>query len=338
MIGANEILVQQLLCLNQRICSHKCAKCQAICPQNAIEMNQKTGIVTLNGDCTNCGLCIIECPAQAIGWQNIMRYPLKINDGEIEIFCTEIKCDGYAPCLANLNEYELAYLAVKAEVVLCLDQTVCVECRPNIVKHLYKMVERVSCFLANLDIKPITFSGQQKKIAEQINRRELFSFVFTKIKQSISEVLPAVQNPSDYRSLLVTELQQRFTEVKGMAAPLFKGAKGFDNCTMCGTCVRACRNKALQIVMDQEKNRSELLHNQTLCTGCNVCSIVCPEKAIEISVENSSLESIARNKPTLVIAKPLTICETCGKAIIEEVQMVCQDCRRKQDKKLQDIY
>lgn len=338
MSGTNEILVQQLLCLNQRICSHNCAKCQVICPPNAIEINRKTGNVTLSSACTHCGLCIIECPAQAIGWQNLMRYPLKINEGKIEIFCTKIKCDGYAPCLANLNEYELAYLALKAEVILCLDQAACTECNPTIAPHIHKIVERVNQFLANLDVQPITFSIQEKKIAEQINRRELFSFVFTKLKQSISEVLPAVQKISDYRSLLVSELQQRFAEAKGTAAPLFRGAKGLANCTLCGTCVRACRNKALQIVMNQEKNLGELQHDQSVCTGCGICSILCPEKAIEVSTENSSLESIGKNKPLIVSERPLNSCKTCGTAIIESTQMVCQECRRKQNKKMQDIY
>lgn len=338
MSGANEILVEQLLCVNQRVCSHTCTKCQAVCPQNAVEINPITGNVTLSSACTHCGLCIIECPAQAIYWHNLMRYPLKINERKIKIFCTEIKCDGYASCLANLNEYELAYLALKAEVILCLDQAVCMQCNPMITSYIHKIVERVNQFLSNLDVRPITFSVQQKKIAEQINRRELFSFVFTKLKQSISEVLPTVEKTSEYRSLLITELQQRFTEAKGTAAPLFRGAKGLVNCTLCGICVRACRNKALHIVIDQDKNRGELQHDQTVCTGCGICSILCPEKAIEISTESSSLESIGKNKPALVRERSLSNCKMCGTAIVEGTQMVCQDCRRKQNKKMQDIY
>ena len=338
MSGANEILVEQLLCVNQRVCSQNCTKCQAVCPQNAIEINPQTGSVTLSSACTHCGLCIIECPAQAIYWHNLMRYPLKINEGKIEIFCTEIKCDGYASCLANLNEYELSYLALKAEVILCIDQAVCMQCNPTIAPHIHKVVDRVNQFLANLDVRPITFSVQQKKIAEQINRRELFSFVFTKLKQSISEVLPAVEKTSEYRSLLVNELQQRFAEAKGTVAPLFSGAKGLVNCTLCGTCVRACRNKALHIAIDQEQNHGELQHDQTVCTGCGICSILCMEKAIEISTESSSLESIGKNKPTLVSKRSLSICKTCGTVIIEDTQMFCQDCRRKQNKKIQDIY
>lgn len=338
MIGADEILIEQSLCINKRVRSSHCEKCKERCPQKAIEISKEAGIIQLNTECINCGLCLVECPAQVFAWKNSMRYPLKIHEEKIELFCTEIKCNGYAPCLANLNEYELTYLATKAEVFLCLDQKACIECRPNIAEHIYKMVERVNQFLANLCVKPIVFSLQQKNSVEQINRRELFSFFFTKLKQSIGEALPANQKPSDYRSLLVAELQQRFADAKGTAAPLFRGAKGLESCTMCGTCVRACCNKALQIVVDQERNRCELQHDQTLCTGCGVCSIICSEKAIEVSVENSSLASIGKNKPTLVSERSLNICKTCGTAIIEGAQMVCSDCRREQNKRMQDIY
>jgi MinD superfamily P-loop ATPase len=338
MLGADEILVKQLLCLNQRICSHNCAKCQEICPQNAIEINKETGIVTLNSHCTNCGLCLSECPAQAIVWKHFMRYPLKIRDEKAEVFCTKLKCDGYASCLVNLSEYELAYLAMKAELHLCVDKAVCMKCNPNIIGHIDRQIKRVNSFLAKVKLKPIEFSWQQDQAVGEMNRRELFQFFFTKLKQSIGEVLPIANQLSDYRILLVEELQRNFAESTGDAAPFFQGAKGLQACTMCGACVRACRNKALQIVIDGATNSYALRHDQTLCTGCNVCSIICPEKAIEISADHSSLESIGKNKPTLVIKKALILCEICGATIIEGVHKVCPDCRRKQDKKLQDIY
>lgn len=338
MFGADEILVKQLLCLNQRICSYNCAKCQAICPQNAIEINKETGIVTMNSQCTNCGLCLSECPAQAIVWKHFMRYPLKIHDEKVEVFCTKIKCDGYASCLANLSEYELAYLAMKAEVHLCIDKSMCMKCNPNLIRHIDRQIKRVNSFLTKVKLNPIKIFWQQDQAEGEMNRRELFQFFFTKLKQSIGEVLPIADKLSDYRILLVEELQRNFAESMGDAAPFFQGAKGLQACTMCGACVRACRNKALQIVINQEENRSELLHDQTLCTGCNVCSIICPEKAIEISAEHSRLESIGKNKPTLVSERALKLCETCGATIIEGVHKVCPDCQRKQDKKLQDIY
>jgi ferredoxin len=338
MLGAGEILVKQLLCLNQRVCNHNCAKCQEICPQNAIEINKETGIVTLNSHCTNCGLCLSECPAQAIAWKHFMRYPLKIHDEKAEIFCTKIKCDGYASCLANLNEYELAYLAMKAEVYLCIDKELCMECNPNIIGHIDRLIKRVNDFLAKLPRKSIQFSWQQSQAVGELNRRELFQFFFTKLKQSIGEALPIASQLADYRILLVEELQRNFADSTGDAATFFHGAKALEACSMCGACLRACRNQALQIVMDAEKNVYALKHDQTLCTGCKVCSIICPEKAIEISAEHSSLESIGKNKPTIVSERALRVCEICGAAMLEGVQKACPDCRRKQDKKLQDIY
>lgn len=338
MMGADEILIEQSLCINQRIRDSHCDICKEICPQKAIEINTENGSVQINAACTSCGLCLANCPAEVFTWENNVRYPVKIREGKLELFCTKTKCDGYAACLAQVNVYELAYLAFHAEVILCIDQAVCRQCNPKVFEHIYGMVERVNQFLVKLNLQPIVFSVQEKKIAEQINRRELFSFVFTKLKQSVAEVLPVEHKSVEYRRMLIAAIAQRFPEIRGVAAPLFWGAKSLGACNLCGTCVRACRQKALQIVRNEEKNYLILQQEQRLCIGCGACASLCPQKTLEISTENSSLESIAKNKPAILLERPMRYCESCGAAIIEAAQVLCENCRRKQNKKIQDIY
>lgn len=335
-MGVDEMLVRQSSCVNQRMRDMHCTKCQDVCPHEAIEINP-SGKILMQQTCTACGLCFSKCPAQVFSWKEQQRYPLKMKKGTLEIFCNQIKCDGYIACLAKLDPYELAYLAIQAEVILCFDQAECGQCNANAVVYVQRMVKQVNAFLSAVGIKQIVFLGERKKAAEKLNRRDLLNFFFTKAKQSIGEVLPATAQVLSFRELLIDELKCKLPQVKGGAAPLFKGAKVTENCNMCGVCVRACRNQAMRIVEDEKNQWMMLQHKQSACSGCGVCQNVCPQKSLEISDKNSTLENVFCKEYVSILQKHLTICEKCG-AIIKGIYTICRKCEQKRIKKLQSIY
>lgn len=337
MIGADVIKIDTDLCLNQRIRDAGCQLCANICAKQAIVVDD-AGQPRLNGECISCGLCMLVCPSQAIQWMQTVRYPLTQIDGTADVYCTKMKCDGYVPCLANLAVEELVYLALKTKVNLCIDQKVCVSCNRDIYTYVQQNVEKANQFLAKLQVKPIQYKFKQQEQTAQINRRELFSFFFTKMKQSIAQALPIETEASNYRKMLVRELQTKSVLQDDNAAPLFSGIKQIADCTMCGACERSCRNQALKIVWQEEQNVVQLKHDEARCMGCGVCMKICPEKVLDVSMENSHLAMLCQGSQQVVATKILKTCTKCGKKIIEDGANICKECERKAHISLQDIY
>lgn len=340
MISADTIEIESSLCLNGRIRNRNCTVCIETCPQKALIPKDTTGDeISVDSNCTNCGMCAVKCPAGAIRQVHSVRHLLRSKDGTVDLYCTEMKCDGYVACLAGVDGYELAYLALLARINLCIDEVLCNQCNPSAYAQLKAQIERVNCFLEKISVAPIHLSMRRKEQLEELGRRELFGFFFTRIKQSIAKVLPLTESNADYRALLVQTLQKEIPGALGNAAPLFWGVQVLSECTMCGACMRACRNGALSIILDEKNSKGHLRHDQSSCSGCGACVALCPNRALERSVNYSKLQCICAMLPDIVVARELMNCQTCGRLVTPVTGIAfCLECQRKQRKRLQAIY
>jgi len=67
-------------CLDIPIYCVQCTKpaCKAVCPVNAITVNEKTGTVLIDDDlCIGCRMCMVACPIGAISLDAVCRKMLK---------------------------------------------------------------------------------------------------------------------------------------------------------------------------------------------------------------------------------------------------------------------
>lgn len=336
MLGADKIRIEPSHCRNQRIRGANCAECESVCPQSAIRLDGG-GRPALTGTCVNCGLCAAVCPARAIGWTQAPRFPLTIADGEAAVYCTKVKCDGYADCLGGLSAWELAYLALHARVKLVMDAKRCAACNVGVSRQVERQTANANQFLSRLKAPPIQITAQSTVDAEKMNRRDLFGFFLTKMKQTIAVALPMSDGDADYRALLVGALRQRIRDCSGSAAPLFYGIDVSRSCKLCGACVKACKHEALKIAPAEESAALTLYHDQRRCVGCGVCEEICRAKAIAINPARSRLRALC-DGPVQALSKPSVPCATCGAQIIADAAQVCAACARKRAKKIQSIY
>lgn len=84
---------------------------------------------------------------------------------------------------------------------------------------------------------------------------------------------------SDFRGIALKDICSPEGSQGRMAYPVMDGEK----CTMCGRCVKACKDAAydaLRIDIDE----SRLTVQEERCESCGLCKIVCPEDAVSYAV------------------------------------------------------
>lgn len=329
------LYVKKEMCLNYRIKDAQCRVCMDACPKRALRVGE--GDAAFGQACDQCGICARRCPAGAIGWEDAPRYPLESKDGKAEVYCRKLKCDGYVGCLAHLNEYELVYLALQAEIILCYDEKACRACRGGTADEIQTLVRRANIFLRKIGGYSVAVAHKDKQAAEQLSRRELFGFLFAKAKRSLADVLPAARQDTDYRRLLLGALSQRQATETENAAPLFFGLEA-SGCTLCGVCIKICKNKALTIEMEEGSGAAYLKHSQSLCTGCGACEKICPVHALRLSDTHSRLSAVRALLPMAIAAAKAAKCTRCGAFLPGMEGTLCGSCRLRENKKMQAIY
>lgn len=331
--------VNQSKCLNRRIRKVECQKCETACPNKSIRVNlsDRNVPVSLIDSCTGCGLCVAACPAEAIA---VLHKPPKLvlKNGAVELMCDKQQLDSSIACLGMIDAYALAYLGMKLEhVKIVLDNNRCKACNPGVAGGIKQIVEKTNRVLRKLGRPEIQLVWRCGKEEVKINRRDLFSFCFSKARETLLDMLPfSLHQEKAYRELFVESITPAVQNAKLDLSPLFWGSEVSEQCDLCGICTRSCQQAALTITVNEQNGRRELLHNQSKCIGCMACTLLCPHNALRIADSLSSVKIVASQKSIVLISKKC--CTQCGRILPNDSPLVCEQCSQEKKPYLQSIY
>lgn len=336
-----QIAIDQNMCLNRRIRKVNCQKCQEACSTRSLRVenfSKQTATVVLEPDsCSQCGLCVAACPADAIELSH-KPFNFELKNGTLELICRKQKPDSPLNCLGMLDSYGLTYLGTKAKrVIVVLDPAQCEPCIPGIIAAVTQQVEKANVVLRKLGRQDIQLVLLCQQAETKINRRELFAFCFSLARDTVLEMLPfSLNQEQNYRELLLDSIQQKAAQQARLdLGPLFFGGAVKENCNLCGICVRSCKKNALTITGVGADGHRELLHNQSKCIGCMACTLLCPVNTLQISPELSDARVIGSKLSVVLASKPS--CSRCGQVVAEPVS-VCEVCCHEKTPYLQTIY
>ena len=321
---ADNIVIDQELCLNFNYKKMQCRKCQDVCPLRCISQELKVN----NEICNQCGLCIASCPAEAvagISYTNQALQELTLGSSPIALVCKRRNSEAPWACLGFLDTSLLLTLGYSGKQIT-IDNTACSDCKPGVATYLGSIIEQVNELLAHYG-KSLVEQGEvvlrpQMKV---VSRRDFFGQLFGAAIETVREVA----KPSD---TVAEKLERRkFTDHALSALPasasmqtatIFPGIAIDDNCQACGMCAKFCARKAISLV--DRTDELDIFHNPLRCTGCQVCAVHCPSQAIKAGVIANQL---ANHK---AITAYLPRCSSCNE-LYQPVnnQPMCLECMLK---------
>ena len=277
-----------------------CSKCEDICPHNAITIDRDVSIDDI--DCTGCGLCVQECPSQAL--EASLAYqpgaPLK---------CSKVKGGAQTTqCLTRLQSSDLIRLAgQKGKVHLIRGD--CENCSigspdvPFFVESLFEATE----LLAEEAQRPIELKlSQEEKYdsvdnPDKISRRDLIRGGFRSLQVSAADVVAPLENFADAgkdAKPLPLELERKrtlFAMTKPEPEQGFHWAKPIveEDCLLCPVCTNVCPTDAFGRIFPKSGSgdSTKLTLDIGRCNGCNACVQSCPVDVIRLE-ETSTWQEI----------------------------------------------
>ncbi|SHK60630.1 4Fe-4S binding domain-containing protein [Selenomonas ruminantium] len=245
-----------------------CNRCQAICPQSAIQNRDIDA-----EKCDNCGLCTAVCPTGAI--QSDADYDAVLtvtqNFTPQVLMCRKVSPAGM-PCLGALNRRLLWALAEKQP--LAIDTSRCAACNPAVFQWLETEIAACNDALQAAGKAPLKLVHVKDAApaAKPVARRSFFRSLFHAAADTATEIA-AAQTQQQYAFDPVIWLE------KQGASPcsLFPGLTMQASCTACGLCTMLCPEKALTI-----RDGRELAFNPVRCTACGLCHNNCPQSSLKL--------------------------------------------------------
>lgn len=248
-----------------------CNRCQAICPQQAINMRD----IDAN-KCDNCGLCTAVCPTGAIHSDADYDGCLTaVQSLAPQVLMCQKVTPTAMPCLGALNRRLLWALAEKQE--LSIDTSRCRTCQPAVADWLAQEIAACNEVLLSAQKKPIKLVHVKESAPapQPVARRSFFRSLFQAATEGAAEIAQA-QTQRQYVFDPIIWLSRQDTS----PSPIFPGLELEASCNACGLCALLCPEKALSIQQDAE---GKTLHfNPVKCTGCNLCVNNCPTAALKL--------------------------------------------------------
>ena len=307
----------------------KCSLCRESCPSAAIDE-----ALTINAKCTECGICLANCPTEAIAGEGYRPQALQKAaqvTGPLLLNCQKINTGSDWPCLGFLDARLLAGLACREGEAraVWVDDSKCGGCNKAVKKYLAEAVGQANLLLAAAGKPPIRLgscTGAEVNREKPVSRRTFFSQVFAATVETVREtVFPAAVGPEPlkryefFRRASSKELEHK--ECPGQK--IFPSITMTAECYGCGLCAKACPNKAITFI--EQGSEIQLRHNPLLCTQCKVCATLCPRQAIRFDWAGTLADQVAANVS-------LPQCEVCGRYFQPLGEgALCLECKLKGD-------
>lgn len=292
-------------CVRMRFNKSTCSICTASCRSGAISIDG--GIAVDAGKCTECMLCVSECPSGCfVAAEGDFPVLLsKLSNMQNSVPHTVLGCkqarDTEAhektSCLGFLSEEHIIALTGRLVKPLTLNLTACGECRNSFIVETLK--ERIQSALTktSLDVrKRIILAEKNEDLVFEdvsLDRRGFFQALktmgFTQVAGLIDK--DEAEMPASYTAKrlplkrdLLNSVVRKLSD-GNLAADILHGyaftVKAGSSCTNCFACIGMCPTGALKIKKNAEGQG--LLFNPSLCTGCGLCGDFCPTEAVSVS-------------------------------------------------------
>lgn len=299
------IAIEKSLCLKTKFETGKCSKCKECCPAGAVKTDMELDIN--KRVCTECMLCVAECPSGAIDLKsvNFLSIILKLRKIPMPVLgCSsehDIKAHVNTVCLGFLSEEHLIALSVFIEKPLQLNLTQCKTCKNTSVTHsLQKRLEaiRVKTSIAVKEkIRLVEDNDSLEFLDTVCDRRSFFDVLKKYTFEGAANLLdtasdnkkPKLDEHIPFRRLLLNKTIAYAAQkaVKEIMLNYYYDIAHNNNCDKCNGCTAICPAGALKRDYYDTNNPLEgvsgdLLFNASYCYGCGLCEEFCLNRAIVV--------------------------------------------------------
>jgi ferredoxin len=104
-----------------------------------------------------------------------------------------------------------------------------------------------------------------------------------------------------------------------------------DTCTACGACERACPTGALELRLNEDKSRFQLVFYAQYCIGCGFCLRSCAPDALLMEGRPACKQVFATQRPVLLQEGALRRCDRCNTPFAAQAgAKLCPACQYRQ--------
>ncbi|MDG5786093.1 4Fe-4S binding protein [Evansella sp. AB-P1] len=345
-IEKNSVQFMENRCLRLRNKHSTCERCLDACGAPAISLLE--GEISFDDTtCTNCRICVHECPTNAFyhEYEMMNHYEQKIIYKEVVCFTCEEQGnydkDVTLPCIASLTpEMIMNGILHEKKIQVFWDERKCHSC-----KHYWFQKGKLEWLHAwnekAIPKERVEIIHERKEKAgskRKVTRREMFSFSKQKATNSVASIaldtvenIPSIRNKipiSEKRNVLVAYKKKKelsMEMLKTVAKEIHLGNVNVtDNCNLCGVCCTVCPTGALNQYEDEKKKT--MTFQGYLCVDCNSCTTSC------MQIRKSSFICDDFDQEKIVREEQLDTCPQCTSLKIKS-ECYCEDCQIKFSKK-----